>query len=186
MASNLQFWKLSRWVMLRLHFESRRNRNRSAQETGRRSGPTPEWLLSLLFTWFPSGSVELVFCGAYVTGKPLYILVCLGEEVSKSGNPGEFQGAMYGITRCPETLRGAGGRYPSPPLTFHPLSFRAPSPPWSNYFSTHSLPPGFKLTGYLLPLGLEKLFKLTGYLFHPNPRDLEKASRACYLILLSW
>ena len=33
-------------------------------ETGRGLALTPEWLLSLLFTWFPSGSVELVFCGA--------------------------------------------------------------------------------------------------------------------------
>lgn len=56
---------------------------------------------------------------------------------------------------------------PSPPLTFHPLSLRAPSSPWPSYFSTHSLPSAcFKLTGSLLPSGFRETIQ-TNSLFIP-------------------
>ena len=62
---------------------------------------------------------------------------------------------------------GCRGQAPSPPLTFHPLSLRAPSSPWSSYFSTHSLPPArFKLTGYLLSPGFRETIQ-TNSLFIP-------------------
>lgn len=84
-------------------------------------------------------------------------------------------------------LEGSRGQVPSPPLTFHPLSLRAPSPPWSSYFSTHSLPPArFKLTGSLLPATFRESIQTNSLFILPPPPGLEKPSRACYLTLLSW